>query len=109
MVGASVGCDGDIASFAVASIRRWWQAMGNAHPHFVVDQAARMMLELRKEGHVVLLHCAAGQSRTPAVAARYTTLTTGTPARTALAELRGLLDTHGWTLNPELRQVVEQL
>jgi Rhodopirellula transposase DDE domain len=24
----SVGCDGDTASFAVATIRRWWQAMG---------------------------------------------------------------------------------
>ncbi|MEH1059307.1 hypothetical protein V6U89_29385 [Micromonospora sp. CPCC 206171] len=68
-----------------------------------------MALELRKKGHVVLLHCAAGQIRTPTVAARYTTLTTGTPARSALAELRGLLGAHGWTLNPELRQVVEQL
>ncbi|WP_433288381.1 ADP-ribosylglycohydrolase family protein [Micromonospora sp. CA-244673] len=106
-----VGCD-DFDDVPVANRVGAWlvdQPGANAHPHFVVDQAARMLLELRKEGHVVLLHCAAGQSRTPAVAARYTTLTTGTPARAALAELRGLLDTHGWTLNPELRQVVEQL
>ncbi|MET8837777.1 ADP-ribosylglycohydrolase family protein [Micromonospora sp. NPDC004540] len=106
-----VGCD-DFDDVPVANRVGAWlvdQPGANAHPHFVVDQAARMLLKLRKEGHVVLLHCAAGQSRTPAVAARYTTLTTGTPARAALAELRGLLDTHGWTLNPELRQVVEQL
>ncbi|MBM0258760.1 hypothetical protein [Micromonospora sp. 4G55] len=106
-----VGCD-DFDDVPVANRVSAWlvdQPGANAHPHFVVDQAARMLLELREEGHVVLLHCAAGQSRTPAVAARYTTLITGTPARAALAQLRGLLDTHGWTLNPELRQVVEQL
>ena len=85
------------------------QPGANAQPHFVVDQAARMLVELRNEGRVVLLHCAAGQSRTPAVAARYTTLTTGAPARTALSELRRLLGAHGWTLNSELQQVVEEL
>ncbi|WP_446210349.1 ADP-ribosylglycohydrolase family protein [Micromonospora sp. IBSANI012] len=106
-----VGCD-DFDDVAVGNRGSAWlvdQPGANAQPHFVVDQAARMVLELRKEGHVVLLHCAAGQSRTPAVAARYTTLTTGIPARSALAELRGLLRAHGWTVNPELRQVVEQL
>ncbi|MFI6262338.1 hypothetical protein [Micromonospora sp. NPDC051006] len=34
-------------------------------------------------------------------------LTIGLPARTALAELRGRLGTHGWTLNAEMQQVVE--
>ena len=85
------------------------QPGGNARPHFVVDQAARMLVELRKDGRVVKLNCAARQSRTPAVTARYMTLTTGIPARTALSELRGLLDVHGWTLNPELQQVFEDL
>jgi ADP-ribosylglycohydrolase len=106
-----VGCD-DFDDVAAANRVSAWlvdQPGANAHPHFVVDQAARMVARLRSEGHMVLLHCAAGQSRTPAVAARYTTLTTGTPAQTALAELRGLLGAHGWTLNPELRQVVEEL
>ena len=106
-----VGWD-DFANVAVANRVSAWlvdQPGANAHPHFVVDQAARMLVELRKEGRVVLLHCVAGQSRTPAVAARYTTLTTGIPARTALSELRGLLGAHGWTLNSELRQVVEEL
>lgn len=106
-----VGCD-DFDDVPVANRISVWlvdQPGANAQPHFVVDRAARLVLELRKDGHVVLLHCAAGQSRTPAVAARYTTLTTGIPARSALAELREMLDTHGWTLNPELRQVVEEL
>jgi ADP-ribosylglycohydrolase len=106
-----VGTD-DFGGIAPADRVSAWlvdQPGANAHPHFVVDQAARMVVQLRQEGRVVLLHCAAGQSRTPAVAARYTTLTTGLPADTALAELRKLLDTHGWTLNPELRRVVEEL
>lgn len=106
-----VGSD-DFASIAVADRVSVWlvdQPGANAHPHFVVDQAARMLVELRKEGRVVLLHCVAGQSRTPAVAARYTTLTTGVPAHTALSELRGLLGAHGWALNSELQQVVEVL
>jgi protein-tyrosine phosphatase len=62
------------------------QPGANAHPHYVVDQAARMVTQLRKEGRTVLLHCAAGQSRTPAVAVRYTTLTTNTDAHTAINE-----------------------
>jgi hypothetical protein len=36
----SVGCDADTASFAVASIRRWWQAMGAA----TYPQAARLLV-----------------------------------------------------------------
>jgi hypothetical protein len=36
-------------------------------------------------------------------------LTTGIPARTALAEMLGLLDAHGWTLTQELQRVVEDL
>jgi ADP-ribosylglycohydrolase len=106
-----VGCD-NFANIAAADRVSAWlvdQPGANAQPHFVVDQAARMLVELRKEGRTVLLHCAAGQSRTPAVAARYTTLTAGIPAPTALSELRGLLGAHGWTLNSELERVVEEL
>jgi protein-tyrosine phosphatase len=36
------------------------------------------VLRLRQEGKRVLLHCIAGQSRTPAVAAIYSHLATGT-------------------------------
>lgn len=43
----------------------------NPHLHFVLDQAADMVAQLRAEGRTVFLHCAAGQSRTPTVGAVY--------------------------------------
>lgn len=45
----------------------------NANPNltYVIDDAARTVAELRDEGKTVLLHCVAGHSRTPTVAARY--------------------------------------
>ncbi|MEU6539969.1 ADP-ribosylglycohydrolase family protein [Streptomyces sp. NPDC047000] len=70
----------------------------NANLPFVVDQAARAVLRLRQAGKRVLLHCVAGQSRTPAVAAVYGNLATGTDAETALSDLRNAL-THGWHLS----------
>jgi protein-tyrosine phosphatase len=36
---------------------------------FVLDQAATAVVQLRREGRTVFLHCAAGQSRTPVIAA----------------------------------------
>jgi ADP-ribosyl-[dinitrogen reductase] hydrolase len=41
----------------------------NAHLEFVLDQAATAVVQLRREGRTVFLHCAAGQSRTPVIAA----------------------------------------
>ena len=70
----------------------------NANLHYVVDQAAREVLRLRKEGKRVLLHCVAGQSRTPAVAAVYSHLAHGTGAEAALSGLREVLP-HGWHLS----------
>jgi hypothetical protein len=55
-----VGCD-DFDDVAVANRVSAWlvdQPGANAQPHFVVAQAARMLVQLRKEGRVVLLHCA---------------------------------------------------
>lgn len=46
----------------------------NPNLDFVIDDAARTVQALRDEGHVVLLHCVAAQSRTPTVAARYAQL-----------------------------------
>lgn len=43
----------------------------NPNLDFVIDDAARTVLALREEGHVVLLHCVAAQSRTPTVGAAY--------------------------------------
>ncbi|MEU5591493.1 ADP-ribosylglycohydrolase family protein [Streptomyces sp. NPDC020298] len=82
----------------------------NANLHYVVDQAAREVLRLRREGKRVLLHCVAGQSRTPAVAAVYSHLATGTDAETALKELREVL-VGGWQLSahPQLHDCVHEL
>ncbi|NYJ02438.1 hypothetical protein HNR19_003136 [Nocardioides thalensis] len=56
----------------------------NAHLDYVIDDAARTVKALRDEGHTVLLHCVAAQSRTPTVGARYAQLL-GVPADEALA------------------------
>ncbi|WP_079062736.1 ADP-ribosylglycohydrolase family protein [Streptacidiphilus griseoplanus] len=82
----------------------------NANLHFVLDQAAREVLRLRRAGKRVLLHCAAGQSRTPAVAALYSHLATGTDSATALHDLRRVL-TGGWQLHahPEMHNAVHEL
>jgi len=58
-------------------------AADNPNVDFVIDDAARTVLRLREEGHEVFLHCVAGQSRTPAVAARVAVLA-GLPLEGAL-------------------------
>ncbi|MGW2788102.1 ADP-ribosylglycohydrolase family protein, partial [Streptomyces populi] len=82
----------------------------NANLHYVLDQAARQVLRLRQEGKRVLLHCLAGQSRTPAVAAVYSHLATGTDSKTALNDLRRVL-TSGWHLeaHPQMHDAVHEL
>lgn len=81
----------------------------NANLHYALDQAARQVLRLRKEGKRVFLHCVAGRSRTPAVAAAYSTLL-GTDPHTALTEVWAALDKH-WTLlaHPQLHDAVYEL
>lgn len=46
----------------------------NPNLAFVLEDAAQTVAALRDEGHVVLVHCVAAQSRTPAVAAAYALL-----------------------------------
>lgn len=46
----------------------------NPNLAFVIDDSARTVQALRDEGHVVLLHCVAAQSRTPTVAIAYALL-----------------------------------
>jgi predicted protein tyrosine phosphatase len=82
---------------------------GNAHPHFVVDQAARAVAEFRAEGKTVLIHCSAGRSRTPVVAARYATLALGVPPTQAVAALRQTLGPVGLRMNPELQAALYEL
>jgi hypothetical protein len=55
----------------------------NPNLDFVIDDAARTVLRLRDEGRRLFLHCVAGQSRTPAVAARVAVLA-GVPLGEAL-------------------------
>lgn len=65
-------------------------AADNPNLAFVIDDAARAVRALRTEGRRVLLHCAAAQSRTPTVAARYATLI-GVPPEQALSEVVAVL------------------
>ncbi len=81
----------------------------NSHPHFVIDQAARAIARFRAEGKRVLVHCHAGQSRTPAVAARYATLTNGTRPADAFAAVCAALGGPVSLVNPELRGAVYEL
>ncbi|GAA3765346.1 protein-tyrosine phosphatase family protein [Salinactinospora qingdaonensis] len=72
----------------------------NANLHFVIDQAAQTVAALRAEGKRVALHCAACQSRTPAVAAHYAALACGAEV---VASLRQVIETvAGHLNNPEL-------
>jgi hypothetical protein len=96
---------------AAARLQVWlvdWPG-GNAHPHFVVDQAALAIAAFRAEGKKVLMHCSAGRSRTPMVAARYSTLAFGVPPAEAVAGLREALGPVGMRINPELRTVLYEL
>ncbi|MFF3615049.1 ADP-ribosylglycohydrolase family protein [Streptomyces sp. NPDC002580] len=101
-----------LAGSDVEHVRVWLvDSQGaNANLHYVVDQAAREVLRLRQEGKRVLLHCYAGQSRTPAVAAAYSHLATGIDPKIALKDLRETL-VNGWHLeaHPELRDAVHEL
>ncbi|MDX3750599.1 ADP-ribosylglycohydrolase family protein [Streptomyces sp. AK08-02] len=107
-----VGTDPILPGAEVEHVRVWLvDSQGdNANLHYVLDQAARHVLRLRQEGKRVLLHCLAGQSRTPAVAAIYSHLATGTDSKTALDDLRRVL-TGGWQLpaHPEMHDAVQEL
>ena len=81
----------------------------NNQPHFVIDQAARAVAALRAEGKRVFLHCHAGLSRTPAVAARYACLTAGTDPGTAFAQVAAATGRPTDRVNPELRAAVYEL
>ncbi|WP_407343368.1 ADP-ribosylglycohydrolase family protein [Pengzhenrongella phosphoraccumulans] len=63
----------------------------NAHLDFVLHDAALAVAALRAEGRTVLVHCVQAQSRTPAVAALYSTLSCGIPTRQAMVDVRQAL------------------
>ena len=63
----------------------------NPHLEFVLHDAVRTVADLRAEGRTVLLHCVAGESRTPTVAGLYGAAAAGIPAAQALQEVLDLL------------------
>ncbi|WP_306367541.1 protein phosphatase [Nocardiopsis sp. CC223A] len=79
----------------------------NANLHFALDEAAAAVAALRAEGKRVLLHCWAGASRTPAVAARYAAAGLGAPVLPALALL--IRTVGGHLDNPALARAVARL
>ncbi len=62
----------------------------NPNLDFVLDEAARTVQALRRQGEVVVLHCVAAQSRTPTVAARYSAVL-GREIPSALQEVVAVL------------------
>mgnify|MGYP001180860519 CR=1 FL=1 len=87
----------------------WLHDLPGANPnlHFVLDEAARMVAQLRDENKRVLLHCAACQSRTPAVAARYASAYRGADVVAALREI--ITTVAGHLNNPELSRAAAEL
>jgi predicted protein tyrosine phosphatase len=81
----------------------------NNQPEFVIDQAARAVTALRSEGKRVFLHCHAGLSRTPTVAARYACLVAGTDPGSAFAAVAAATGRATDLVNPELRATVYEL
>lgn len=70
-------CRAGTASISSEHIPFWLIDAGeerNPNLKFVLDDAARTVLQLRQQGLTVALHCVEGRSRTPAVAARYSML-----------------------------------
>ncbi|MBQ1079789.1 dual specificity protein phosphatase family protein [Nocardiopsis sp. B62] len=90
-------------------VRVWLHDTPGRNPnlHFTLDEAASAVAALRAEGKRVLLHCWAGASRTPAVAARYAAATLGAPPLEAMAALIPAVGGH--LDNPTLSQAVAEL
>ncbi|MCM2430914.1 ADP-ribosylglycohydrolase family protein [Streptomyces sp. RKAG337] len=107
-----VGSDPVLTPADIEHVRVWLvdKSGANSHLHFTLDQAAREVLRLRREGKRVLLHCVAGRSRTPAVAALYSNLAYDVPPMDALREVKRALGNY-WTLpnHPEMLDAVFQL
>lgn len=80
------------------------QPGANPNAQFGLDDAADTIAALRAEGRTVVVHCFEGRSRTPAVAAVYSTRHLGVPARQALDEVLAALP--GNHLNAEFRSLI---
>lgn len=63
----------------------------NAHPEFVLREAAAAVERCRAEDKTVLLHCVRAESRTPTVAALYGARAVGVSPLPALEDVRRVL------------------
>lgn len=86
----------DVPDVGAADHATFWMvdsfdAGDNAHPDFVLREAAAAVEHYRKEGKTVLLHCVRAESRTPTVAALYGARVAGISPLEALADLRRVL------------------
>jgi hypothetical protein len=86
----------DVPAVGAADHATFWvvdsfDAGDNAHPDFVLREAAAAVERYRAEGKTVLLHCVRAESRTPTVAALYGARVAGVTPRRALEEVRRVL------------------
>jgi ADP-ribosyl-[dinitrogen reductase] hydrolase len=86
----------DVPSVGAAEHATFWMvdsddAGDNAHPDFVLREAAAAVERYRAEGKTVLLHCVRAESRTPTVAALYGARAAGLSPRRALEDVRRVL------------------
>lgn len=79
----------------------------NAHVLFTLNEAADAVLQLRAGGRTVFLHCAAGQSRTPTVAALVGARLAGITPAQALAEVLAVLPEP--QVNPYFASLIAEL
>lgn len=79
----------------------------NPNLDFVLTDTVRLIERLRKEGHTVLVHCAACQSRTPTVAALYGARRQGISGESALRAVTEVLP-DAWP-NSEFRNALNRL
>jgi len=106
-----VGTGPILAANDTEHIRVWLvdKTGANSNLHYALDQAATEVLRLRAEGKTVLVHCVAGASRTPAVAALCAVRSEGVTARTALRSVRSVLGSWRLADHRELHDAVYEL
>ncbi|WP_104138800.1 ADP-ribosylglycohydrolase family protein [Arthrobacter sp. ZGTC131] len=86
----------DVPGVAAADHATFWvidsfDAGDNAHPDFVLREAAAAVERYRAEGKTVLLHCVRAESRTPTVAALYGARVADVSPLEALEDVRRML------------------
>jgi ADP-ribosyl-[dinitrogen reductase] hydrolase len=83
------------------------QPDANNNLDFVLLDTVRLVEQLRREGHTVLIHCVQAQSRTPTVAALYGARLRGIGIDVALADLCDVLPNADPI--PEFREALQRV